>query len=118
MEDPIIEVIPREFYKSSRPGYDGKRVSETAVAEWCARAKGHGIRTILCLLDEEQLAYYTEVPGGLLDYYRQAGFVVLHHPVEDHQKPAVPSAVLASISTVLESANTFGLWDCRFRRTG
>jgi len=90
MENPIIEVIPRELYKSSRPGYDGKCVSETAVAEWCARANGHRIQTIMCLLDDEQLAYYKDVPGELLGYYKRAGFVVLHHPVQDHRKPPLP----------------------------
>ena len=94
-ETLMREVIPGILYRSGRPGYPCESVAEAAVAEWIARARSHRIQTILCLLDEKQLAYYTEVPGGLLDYYRQAGFVVLHHPVEDHQEPAVPSAVLA-----------------------
>ena len=94
-ETLMREVIPGILFRSGRPGYDGKRVSEAAVAEWCARANGHGIQTIMCLLDDEQLAYYKDVPGELLGYYKRADFVVLHHPVKDHQKPAVPLAVLA-----------------------
>lgn len=90
MEKPIIEVIPGILFRSGRPGYDGKGVSEAAVAEWCARANGHGIQTIMCLLDGEQLPYYRGVPGELLGYYKQAGFVVLHHPVQDHRKPPLP----------------------------
>ena len=82
------------LFRSGRPGYPSRSVAEAEVAEWVGRARERGIQAVLCLLDDQQLAYYTEVPGGLLDYYRQAGFVVLHHPVEDHQKPAVPSAVL------------------------
>ena len=99
MEDPIIEVIPGILFRSGRPGYPSKSVAEAEVAEWCARVKHHGIQTILCLLDDEQLPYYKDVPGELLDYYEQAGFVVLPHPVKDHRKPplpVVPTEVLAS----------------------
>ena len=91
----MFEVIPGILFRSARPGYPSRSVAEAKVAEWVGRAWSRGIQTILCLLDDQQLAYYTEVPGGLLGYYHQAGFVVLHHPVEDHQEPAVPSAVLA-----------------------
>ena len=91
----MTEVIPGILFRSARPGYPSRTVAEAKVADWVGRARKRGIQTILCLLDDQQLAYYPEVPGGLLDYYRQAGFVVLHPPVEDHQEPAVPSAVLA-----------------------
>ena len=90
MEKQIIEVIPGILFRSARPGYPSRTVAEAEVAEWVGRARSRGIQTILCLLDDQPLAYYPEVPGGLPDYYRQAGFVVLHHPVQDHRKPPLP----------------------------
>ena len=92
----MTEVIPGILWSSPRPGYKGTQVAETEVAKWVNGAKKRGIKTIFCLLDDTQLAYYTSVPGGLLDYYRQAGFVAVPHPVADHQSPPVPPGVLAA----------------------
>jgi protein-tyrosine phosphatase len=35
-------------------------------------------------LNDEQLAYYFELPDGLPDYYEQKGFAVAHIPTVDH----------------------------------
>ncbi len=42
-----------------------------------------GIRSIICLLTEEQLGFYGDVPGGLLEYYRQNGLKVSHIGITD-----------------------------------
>lgn len=91
----IETVIPNVLYRSDRPGHDSKQVGEPGVAARCAEAKGLGINTIICLLDDEQLTFYSTVPGGLLGYYRQAGFDVIPRPTEDHVP--VPEAVLSRI---------------------
>ena len=91
----MTEVVPGILFRSARPGYPSRSVAEAEVAEWVGGARSRGIQTILCLLDDQQLAYYTDVPGGLLGYYERAGFVVLPHPVEDRREPPVPSEVLA-----------------------
>jgi Tyrosine phosphatase family len=116
----MIEVIPGILFRSARPGYNGKLVTEAEVARWVTEAMTHGIKTILCLLDHAQLAYYGSVPGGLLGYYRQAGFAVVHLPVADHQRPAVPPEVLAIAYSDFLSAQKPLLVHCSagFDRTG
>jgi hypothetical protein len=69
--------------RSSRPGYPSRDVDPAVVHEWVSGIKGIGVRSIVCLLSDEQLAFYLEVPGGLLNYYRQNGFLVTHIPITD-----------------------------------
>jgi hypothetical protein len=69
--------------RSSRAGYPSHRVEKATVDEWLARVEELGVRGILCLLSDEQLAYYKGLPDGLLGYYRQRGYVVEHIPIED-----------------------------------
>ena len=90
-------MIPNLLFRSARPGYSGKQVTKARVDTWIAKAKAHGIQTILCLLDDAQLAFYTAIPGGLLDYYRHAGFAVISRPVKDYQYPKVSSDMLATV---------------------
>jgi protein tyrosine/serine phosphatase len=85
------------LYRSSRPGYPEKAVGEAVVLSWISQAKAKGIRTILCMLDDEQLSFYSAVHGGLIEYYRKAGFNVVHRPVKDHLKPAVPEDTIVRI---------------------
>ena len=50
------------------------------------RVQEEGVRSIICLLDEEQLAYYEPLelhPEGLLGFYRELGFEVCNIPIED-----------------------------------
>jgi protein-tyrosine phosphatase len=42
-----------------------------------------GIKSIICLLTDDQLDFYTHLPGGLLEYYRKQGFRVEHIPITD-----------------------------------
>jgi hypothetical protein len=58
-----------------------------AVDAWIDRARAAGVASILCPLDDTQLRLYTDCPGGLLQRYRDAGFVVGHLPVADHCEP-------------------------------
>jgi protein tyrosine/serine phosphatase len=69
-------------------------VAASEVEGWLADAKALGLRSILCLLDEEQLAYYRDLPEGLLGTYRRAGLAVSHLPVRDLQSPPIPEADL------------------------
>jgi protein-tyrosine phosphatase len=82
--------IPNQLFASARPGYDfgGNQPVEVAeVDAWIYRARAAGVASILCLLDDTQLRLYTDCPGGLLQHYRDAGFVVGHLPVTDHCDP-------------------------------
>ena len=69
--------------RAGRPGYPAAQVSPQAVREWLARVRDLGVRAIICLLDETQLAYYRDVPGGLLGQYHKAGLQVAHVPIPD-----------------------------------
>jgi hypothetical protein len=86
-----------DLYTTQRPGYPSRMVTESEVKKSCARFLEVGIKTILCLLDEAELAYYRTVPGGLLGCYQRTGFTVVHRPVNDHQAPPVPNDVLPVI---------------------
>jgi protein-tyrosine phosphatase len=41
----------------------------------------------MCLLAEDQLFLYSQLPTDLISYYRDAGFSVEHIPAQDHQQP-------------------------------
>jgi protein tyrosine phosphatase (PTP) superfamily phosphohydrolase (DUF442 family) len=90
-------VIPARLARSSRPGFGGEKPRQVGldeVSDWLGQARALGLRSILCLLDEEQLAYYRDLPEGLLDTYRRAGLAVTHLPVRDLQTPPIPEADL------------------------
>jgi protein tyrosine/serine phosphatase len=53
------------------------------VEQWIAQVKEIGIQTIICLLSEEQLKFYRDVPDGLLARYRFNGFCVEHIGITD-----------------------------------
>jgi protein tyrosine/serine phosphatase len=72
--------------RSSRPGYfssNPQSVPGDEVDEWIEQAKSMGIKSIVCLLRDDQLSYYTRLPEGLLEYYRKRDFRVEHIPITD-----------------------------------
>ena len=85
---------------SHRPGYTGgnrSQVSADEVSEWLEHVKELGVAAIICLLHDDQLAYYSSIPNGLLDYYRQSGFDVRHVPVCDHLSPPLTTEQLEAV---------------------
>jgi protein tyrosine phosphatase (PTP) superfamily phosphohydrolase (DUF442 family) len=93
-------VIAGTLARSHRPGYRGERgeqVSPGTLAAWLDSITAMGIRSIICLLADEQLAYYAGVPGGLLTAYREAGFAVAHVPARDLQQPPLTEAQLEDV---------------------
>ena len=48
-----------------------------------------GIRSIICLLDEQQLRLYAGLQLDLVSYYRKNGFQVAHIPVRNYKHPAL-----------------------------
>jgi protein tyrosine phosphatase (PTP) superfamily phosphohydrolase (DUF442 family)/8-oxo-dGTP pyrophosphatase MutT (NUDIX family) len=86
--------------RSPRPGRHLGRdepVPSGEVDRWVAEARAMGIRSIICLLDDDQLALYRGLGTDLLGHYRQTGFQVEHVPVPDHQDPPVPDEDLARV---------------------
>jgi protein tyrosine phosphatase (PTP) superfamily phosphohydrolase (DUF442 family) len=83
-------VIPELLARSSRPGYLGGRnrlVPITEVDEWLVEARASGIKSIICLLADDQLPLYRQLPTDLITYYRNAGFEIVHVPAQDHRQP-------------------------------
>jgi len=101
----IQREIPGHLFSSSRPGYDYGRNSPVAaevVGDWIGAAKSQGVKSIVCLLNEQHLKLYGAVPGGLLQAYRDAGFEVGHVPVVDHQRPPLSAEELAVVERKFE----------------
>jgi len=93
------------LFATSRPGYDHGRndpVEVEVVQGWIGAAKSHGVKSIVCLLNEPHLKLYGAVPGGLLQSYRDAGFEIGHVPVADHQWPPLSSEDLAAVERHFE----------------
>jgi protein tyrosine/serine phosphatase len=83
---------------SSRPGYpQTKIITQDEVDAWITEVRQAGIQSIICLLDDNQLAFYNQLPGGLIAYYKAAGFNVAHIPTQDHKNPALCDRELQDI---------------------
>ena len=83
-------VLPELLAKSSRPGYPERQdIGTDAVDEWVERVRGMGVESIICFLSEDQLPFYSGLPTGLIQYYRDAGFNVAHIPEEDYRSPSL-----------------------------
>lgn len=89
-------VVPGRLARSARPGA-GRALDSAAIDSWLAEARALGVRSILCLLDDDQLSRYDELPGGLLEVYRDSGFAVAHLPVQDLQDPPIPQEMLPEV---------------------
>lgn len=92
-------VIENKLARSCRPGYADERVAPQDVLEALSEWQGEGIRSIICLLADEQLGYYNDLPGGLLNAYHQAGFEVVSIKVPDYQDPPLSDSDLGRVLT-------------------
>ena len=81
-------VLPELLAKSPRPGYpESEGISKEAVDERIENIRAMGVRSIICFLSDHQLAFYSDLPSGLIQYYRDAGFDVAHIPEDDYKSP-------------------------------
>jgi hypothetical protein len=76
----IIESI---LARSSRPGYPSESVQLKEVDTWIKQIKAMDIKSIICLLTDDQLTYYAVIPEGLLEYYGKRDFKVEYMPITD-----------------------------------
>jgi protein-tyrosine phosphatase len=95
-------------FGAQRPGYGGTSVTEEEVDEWFRFMRQEGIKRIVCLLPDDQLRYYTNVPEGLLHAYEAAFGAewVSHHPILDFH--LCEEDKLRAILAVLHEANAAG----------
>ena len=81
-------VLPELLAKSSRPGYPTKEgISKEVVDEWIENIRAMGVRSVICFLSDHQLAFYSDLPSGLIQYYRDADLEVAHIPEDDYKSP-------------------------------
>jgi protein tyrosine phosphatase (PTP) superfamily phosphohydrolase (DUF442 family) len=91
-------VVVDNLARAPRPGYpQGASVSKAEVDAWIGNVKSLGVKSIICLLAEDQLPFYGELDTDLISYYRAAGFDVAHVPARDHQTPPLSSDQLTTI---------------------
>jgi protein tyrosine phosphatase (PTP) superfamily phosphohydrolase (DUF442 family) len=96
----LSEVMRDKLYRSSRPGYSGERaepVPQATVDEWIRQIKAHGIKSVICLLGDDQLDLYDDLPHGLISHYRSAGFAAAHVPATDHRRPPLSDDELEGV---------------------
>lgn len=99
-------VIPGLLARSPRPGrtVDGDvQAQPEAIDSWLQQAHCLGIRSVICLLAQEQLAFYGCLDEGLLARYRTEGFEVAHVEVEDAQWPPLLPAHLEQVWRAFET---------------
>jgi protein-tyrosine phosphatase len=59
-------------YGAQRPGFPASFVQSHMVDQWISYMKGQGITHVVCLLSDEELAYYPTISSGLLQAYLDA----------------------------------------------
>lgn len=80
-------IIEGVLATSARPGYrPGAEtvVPRSTIDAWVEAAQAAGVRSIICLLGEDQLPLYLDaLPEGLLNHYQHVGFEVAHVAARD-----------------------------------
>ena len=95
-------VLPGILARSCRPCYNDDTVTVQLINKWLADVAGLKIKSIMCMLSQEQLdEFYGANDIQLLDLYREHGFIVGHVPVADYQMPPLSSGDLAMIKKTL-----------------
>jgi protein-tyrosine phosphatase len=84
--------------RSPRPGYPNKVVSQETLNETINIWKAQGIKSIICLLSDEEInEYYEVIQYDLIGFYKKHGFEVYHTSIVDFQKPPIEQEQLNSL---------------------
>jgi len=98
--DDVEWVVVDTLARARRPGYfKGNSVPKADVDTWLGILKRFGVKSIICLLGDDQLLYYRDLETDLISYYRASGFHVVHVSAPDYQTPPLSSDHLTAIWT-------------------
>jgi protein tyrosine phosphatase (PTP) superfamily phosphohydrolase (DUF442 family) len=89
--------LDNQLVGGQRPMYWAGGQAREEVDNWIEAVRSSGIKSIICLLDTDELDLYHDLPTTLLDYYREAGFHVRHIPAQDRQHPPLTTEHLSDI---------------------
>src|SRR5215470_11029317 len=81
--------IDGKLARGPRPGFwmGHARVPKKTVDAWINAAKKLGIRSVICLITENQLRVYEKLPTDLIPYYQSHGLKAMHIPCSCGQRP-------------------------------
>lgn len=102
IKPPIREWLPKlQIGRAYRPGYGLHHavVSLEIVSEWIVGIKAIEAQSVICLLNQPELEWYSHLPGGLLGIYQAAGLKAVGIPV-----PMDPGVLEAKHLKQLEQA--------------
>lgn len=98
VRDDVEWVVADTLARGRRPGYfQGRPVPKSEVDAWIDNVHALGVKSIICLLGDDQLPFYGELETDLISYYRAAGFDVAHVPARDHHTPPLSGDQLTAI---------------------
>ena len=72
-------VIEGVIARSQRPGYPADKPSVEKIRNWAENVRTLGIKSVLCILDNPQIAHYRAVGlegDGLFGFYQSLGLEV------------------------------------------
>jgi protein-tyrosine phosphatase len=99
-------VIKEQLAAGPRPRRKNKptsQVPKSVVDAWIRMAKDqYGVRSIICLLDQQQLRLYVELQMDLVSYCHLNGFHVVHIPVRNYKHPALSDHELLKVWKVYQ----------------
>ncbi|HJO82189.1 MAG: tyrosine-protein phosphatase [SAR202 cluster bacterium] len=98
-------VIEGILARAQRPGYPVDRPPAETVHRWVDAALELGVRSVICILDHDQLSHYDHVglaENGLLDHYFARGFEVAHVPADDYKTPPLTNPELDEVWIAFE----------------
>jgi atypical dual specificity phosphatase len=90
----------RYLYMTSRPCYPCQSgCNEKDVHEYVSQLKPKGIKTIIVLLEDNEIKwYYNEL--DIIKFYRSKGFHVIHYPIADFSIPTNSETFLHLLESI------------------
>lgn len=113
--------IKGQLARACAPRLGDSDIMQRSVDEWIGEVKSHGVKSILCLLDGNELhALYNGIPKGLLSCYESHGFSVGHISVANYSVPPLKPRQLRQVWRLYQKLPKPILVHCRFgvARTG